>query len=182
MSRALILLAPGFEEIEAMAVIDILKRANVDVVSAGIQPGVIISSHGVKIVPDIYIDMAKADGFDMLILPGGMPGTTNLNNDARVKVLILDFYNTDKYIGAICAAPYVLSEAGILQDKSATSYPSMQSNLKAKHVIQDQKVVQDGKIITSQGPATAIDFALALAVVLEGNDKVQEIRTGILYQ
>lgn len=181
MSKALILLAPGFEEIEAVAVMDILRRAGVDVVSAGIQPGVITSSHGIKLIPDIHIEMVQPNNYDMLILPGGMPGTTNLGNDNRVKELIANFHNSGKYLAAICAAPSVFSDVGILSDKNATSYPSIQPQLKAKQVISDQKVVRDGNVITSQGPGTAFDFGFALAAILVGDEQAQQIRTAMLY-
>src|SRR5512137_889786 len=123
MPQVLVPLAEGFEEIEALAVVDVLRRAEIRVVIAGLQPGPVSSARKVSVLPDTTIDAVTADDFDMIVLPGGQPGTDNLNFDRRIHKLLADFHSADKLIGAICAAPIILSAAGLLAGKRATSYP-----------------------------------------------------------
>ena len=114
MPRVLVPLAEGFEEIEALAIVDVLRRAGIEVVVAGLLPGPVTSARRISLLPDTTIDTASCDGFDMLILPGGQPGTDNLNNDLRIHRLLADFQAAGKLIGAICAAPMILAAAGLL--------------------------------------------------------------------
>lgn len=181
MASVLMILAEGFEETEAIAVVDVLRRGEVNVVMAGLTAGPVASSRGVKIIPDAELDKVNADDFDMVVLPGGRPGTDNLIADDRVKKILQDMARKDKYTAAICAAPTVLSEAGLLNDKHATGHPSVQGMLKGATVSKDERVVIDGKVVTSQGAGTAIDFGLKLVELFKGKEKAESIRQAMVY-
>lgn len=181
MHKVLVILAEGFEELEAVTVIDVLRRAEIEVVTAGLKEGPVTSARRIRIIPEMELEAVDAEDFDMVVLPGGQPGTNNLAADGRVKELVLQMQKKDRYTAAICAAPFVLSEAGVLETKKATSYPSFQDKLKAKSVSRDERVVIDGKVVTSQGPATALEFSLQLVEILKGKDKAAEIATAMLY-
>lgn len=174
-----IILADGFEEVEAIAIIDVLRRAGITTVVAGLHDGHITSARKVKIIPDATIDTVKASDFDMLVLPGGQPGTDNLNADPRVKELIVRFSEQGKLTGAICAAPTVLANAGILQGKHATSFPSYRDRLGGAFY-EETAVVTDGKVMTSRGPGTAFAFGLAIVERLVNKEKAQNIREAML--
>jgi protein deglycase len=179
MCRVLVPLANGFEEVEAMAIIDVLRRADIDVVIAGLHEGYIEGSSRVKVVPDSTLDEIDSHNFDMIVLPGGQPGSDNLNADERIKELIWDFYSKGKLTGAICAAPYVLAEAGILEGKRVTSYPSYKDRL-GRVLYEEEKVVEDKNLLTSRGPGTALYFALAIVEKLAGREKAEAIRDAML--
>ena len=179
MPRVLVPLAEGFEEIEALAIVDVLRRAEIEVVVAALQPGAVTSVRKITVLPDTTIDTISSDGFDMIILPGGQPGTDNLNNDPRIHRLLADFQATGKLIGAICAAPMILAAAGLLSGKRATSYPAYSNRLDGA-VYDDRTVVTDGNIITSQGPGTAISFALAIVSRLTGKRNAEEIAKAMI--
>ncbi|GFE61281.1 DJ-1 family glyoxalase III [Geobacter sp. AOG2] len=179
MAKVLIPLADGFEELEAITVIDVLRRAGIEVITAGLHPGPVPSARKVAVIPDTTIDTARADDFDMIILPGGQPGSDNLNADIRIDKLLKDFSAADKLIGAICAAPTVLAAAGLLTGRQATSYPSYREKLGGAYYL-DKTVVEDGKIITSQGPGTAIPFALAVVARLAGNHTAEDVARAML--
>jgi 4-methyl-5(b-hydroxyethyl)-thiazole monophosphate biosynthesis len=178
-AKVVIILADGFEELEAVAVIDVLRRAGIEVVSAGLHDGPVSSVRQIKVIPDTIIDAISSDDFDMLVLPGGMPGSANLNADSRVRDLIKDFNSKGKMTGAICAAPYVLADAGILNGKRVTSYPSFKDKL-GSAVYEEKTVVEDGNILTSRGPGTALCFALAIAEKLAGREKAQQVKEAML--
>jgi 4-methyl-5(b-hydroxyethyl)-thiazole monophosphate biosynthesis len=176
MAKALVFLASGFEEIETVTVVDILRRAGVDVTVAGLTPNVTEGKHGVKIAPDKSIDDVKVEDFDAFVVPGGNPGYKNLRNDPRVIAMVKKAFNSNKLVAAICAGPTVLSDAGILEGKACTIYPGMDEELEAgggkpKHDI----VVVDGNIVTSRGPATALPFALKLAEILAGKQVAEAV-------
>ena len=180
MKRALVLVAPGFEEIETITVIDILRRANIEVVSAGIEPGEITGSRKIKIVPDVQLNKVVNDeNFDMIVLPGGIPGTTNLKKDEGVKKIIERMYKQGKYTAAICAAPTVLSAIGLTTGKNITSHPSVKNELQYESYKEDMVVV-DGQIITSRSPGTAMEFAMKLVEILVGKEMVEEINKGVM--
>ncbi len=179
MAKIVILLADGFEELEAVAIIDVLRRAEIEIVSAGLKEGPVSSAHNVKVIPDTMIDKISSDDFDMLVLPGGIPGSDNLNADERVINLIKDFNAKGKMTGAICAAPYVLANAGILDGKRATSYPSFSDRL-GSAVYVEKTVVKDGNIMTSRGPGTALCFGLAIVEKFAGKEKAAQIRDAML--
>ena len=179
MPKVVVPLADGFEEIEAMAIIDVLRRAGIDVTVAGLHGGLIESARRVKVAPDTTIDTIAVDDFDMIVLPGGQPGSDNLNASERVRTLIRDFNGKGKLTAAICAAPYVLAAAGVLEGKKATSFPSYSGKL-AGAIYQEKTVVEDGKIMTSRGPGTAICFALVIVERLVGKEKAKSVKEAML--
>jgi protein deglycase len=178
MSRVLVPLADGFEEIEAVTIIDLLRRAGVEVVTAALSPGAVRGSHGITLEPDMDLDAALEQQFDMVALPGGMPGAANLAADARVLAVLRLLADSGRFTAAICAAPGVLAKAGLLAGKRATSFPGFlgEENAPGTYVLEDP-VVEDGKVITSRGPGTAMDFALALVQRLEGAAARQEVES-----
>ena len=181
MKRVLIPLAPGFEEIEAITVIDILRRAGVTVTVAGTQPGPIIASRQTKHIPDCTLDEVRAEDFEMLVLPGGLPGTTHLRQDPRIRQIIHTLLARHCFVAAICAAPTVLADAGVLTGRVATSHPSVRNELTGKvSQLSDERVVVDGLIITSQSAGTAMEFAFKLVELLCGPAIAAEVNCGVL--
>lgn len=181
--RVLVPLAPGFEEIEAVTIIDVLRRAGVEVCVAGLTPGPVRGSHGIELGTDCaleVLDEAAAAGLAMIVLPGGMPGTTNLRNDARVLALVRALEARGCTVAAICAAPTVLSAAGVLAGRSATAHPSVRDQLPGATVIAERPVVRSGPVVTSQGVGTALEFALALVEELRGPARARELRVAML--
>ncbi|GFO97456.1 DJ-1 family protein [groundwater metagenome] len=180
MAKALVLMAEGFEEIELTTIVDILRRGGVTVTIAGLKDGMITGSRGIKIQPDAPMDSIK-ELYDIIILPGGSPGYVNLGSDSRVIDLVNRYNAGGKIVAAICAAPSVLAKAGILAGKKATIFRGMENELKnAKYI--DKPVVEDGNIMTSQGPGTAMEFALALLKRLTGEKKAGEVKEKLLYK
>ena len=181
MKKVLVPLAPGFEEIEAITVIDVLRRAGVEVVVAGTQPGPIEASRRTRHIPDCTLDDVRATDFDMIVLPGGQPGTANLRQDARIKRIIEILQANNRYVAAICAAPSVLSAYGVLRGRAATSHHSVRTEVAAgAREFSDQRVVIDGPVVTSQAAGTAMEFAFALVEILCGADKAAEVNRGVL--
>jgi 4-methyl-5(b-hydroxyethyl)-thiazole monophosphate biosynthesis len=177
MSKALVFLAPGFEEIETSTIVDVLRRSGVEVTLAGLEPGAIEGGHGMKFVPDSSIDKINAKDFDAVICPGGGLGAKNLRKDNRVLTIIREAFEAGKIVAAICAGPSVLSEAGVLRSRSSTIFPGMENELvKGGGKPQTDLVVEDGNVITSQGPATALLFALKLAERLAGKKAAENVR------
>lgn len=179
MKKILVLLAPGFEEVEALAPVDILRRAGADVVMASTVEGPVEGRNRIKVLADREIDGVMGEEFDMVVLPGGAAGTENLRKDEKVKRLVEEHYNRKKLITAICAAPTVLSAVGITAGKNVTSHPSVRASL-TREKVSDERVVIDGTVITSQGPGTAMEFAFKLVEVLYGKEKVKEINSTVL--
>ncbi len=179
MAKVLVPLADGCEELEAVTIVDLLRRAGVEVVTAGLKPGVVKASRGVQLVPDVALDAVLQDDFDMVVLPGGMPGAAHLKDDARIVELLKRMAAAGKYTAAICAAPMVLAEAGVLNGRQATSYPGFLDGLPGV-TISGAAVVQDGKVLTSRGPGTAMDFALALVEALTGADKRRQVEAALV--
>jgi 4-methyl-5(b-hydroxyethyl)-thiazole monophosphate biosynthesis len=175
-------MAEGFEELEAVAVVDVLRRAKIVVVTAGLHPGPVSSARNISMLPDTIIDNVTAEEYDMIVLPGGQPGSDNLNADPRVHKLLAEFQTSGRLIGAICAAPIVLAAAGLLEGKRATSYPTYSARLGGALYENHSAVVTDGSIITSQGPGTAIHFALAIVARLVGAQVSDEIAKAMLVQ
>lgn len=178
MPRVLVPLAPGCEEIEAVTVIDILRRAKIEVVSAGLDAHPVKASRGVMLLPDSTLDEAMQHEFDMIVLPGGQPGTDNLRADARIISLLKRMAAQEKYIAAICAAPSVLAAAGLLDGKRATCFPSCLDEF-PNVLLQNSALEIDGKIITSRGPGTAMDFALTLVELLAGKATREKVALGL---
>ncbi|HEV2110177.1 MAG TPA: DJ-1 family glyoxalase III [Gammaproteobacteria bacterium] len=165
MARALVILADGCEEIEAVTVLDVLRRGGVDAVGAALAGKWVHGNHGIGIEADVPLDEALHQSFDMLILPGGQPGAAHLAADARIQKLLQESASQGRYIAAICAAPGVLAEAGLLQGRKATSFPGAIKDLSGISYV-ESAVVRDGKVVTSRGPGTAMDFALQLLELL----------------
>jgi len=178
MAKVLVPLAEGFEEIEAMTVTDVLRRAGVEVVTVGIPGSLVTGSRKVRVYADRKVDDVNTAEFDALVLPGGYPGYMNLGKSKKIMDMIVTFNKQNKLIGAICAAPTVLAKAGILENKRATCYPGMEKELPYPR---SDKVVVDGNIVTSQGPGTAIPFALKLVEILQGQEKAMQVRKDLVY-
>ena len=174
MAKVLVPLAQGCEEIEAVTVIDILRRAGVEVVSASLDGQPILASRGVVLIADATLDAVLHDHFDMIVLPGGQPGSNNLKADQRIITLLQQMALQGKYLAAICAAPSVLASAGLLDGKQATSFPGVLDAF-SQIIKQSDAVVEDGKLITSRGPGTAMNFALTLVERLAGKTKRLEV-------
>jgi len=173
-------LAEGFEEIEALTVVDLLRRAGIETETVSITGRLpVTGSHGVKVIADILFEDAVYNNCDYIVLPGGMPGSSNLDAHTGLREKILSFHNQGKGLAAICAAPLVLGHAGVLGGKKATCYPGFEKELEGAEALTDTVVV-DGSVITSRGPATAIPFALALIEKIKGKETAGEIADGIL--
>jgi len=178
--KVLVPLAQGCEELEAVTIIDLLRRAEITVVTAGLDAGPVRASRGTRLLPDATLDEALKQDYDMVVLPGGQPGSDNLNRDPRVHALLRKMADNGKFTAAICAAPSVLAHAGVLKGKRATSFPGVLEKLGHTGVVlQDQPVVRDGKVITSRGPGTAMDFALELIETLAGKEKRAQVEAGL---
>ena len=181
MARVLVPLAPGCEELEAVTVIDLLRRAGIEVLSAGLEDGPVTASRGVVLVPDTTLDAALRQDFDMVVLPGGGPGSDRLNDDPRVVSLLKRMADAGRYTAAICAAPKVLATAGLLEGRRATGFPGVLERAAPPGVtLLEDAVVHDGKVVTSRGPGTAMDFALTLIEILESAEKRAEVEQGLV--
>jgi 4-methyl-5(b-hydroxyethyl)-thiazole monophosphate biosynthesis len=171
MACVLLPLAEGFEEIEAVTVVDLLRRAGIEVRTASLAGRHVTGSHGIRIEADVALDDADVADYDMIVLPGGMPGAEHLKNDARVVSLLQRFASAGRYTAAICAAPGVLAHAGLLEGRTATSFPGFLRPDSAPGLrLSGAPVVVDGKVVTSRGPGTAIEFGLVLIELLMGRE------------
>ena len=180
MARVLVPLAQGCEELEAVTIIDLLRRAGIEVITAGLDSQPVKASRGVVLMPDTTLDEAINQEFDMIALPGGLPGADHLDQDQRIQKLLKQMAAENKFTTAICAAPKVLATAGLLDGKNATSYPGTLEKMGLKSTtLETNAVVQDGKVITSRGPGTAMDFTLVLIENLAGSDKRKEVEAGL---
>ncbi|MCX5696398.1 MAG: DJ-1/PfpI family protein [Candidatus Omnitrophica bacterium] len=178
--NAIVILAEGFEEIEAVTCIDVLRRANINVTAAGLSGTLVKGSHGITLAADKKLEQAGSD-FDVLVLPGGMPGAANLAASDKVNTLIKKMNGEGKIIAAICAAPaVVLAPTGILNYKNATCSTGMQTNFDKTTKFKNERVVVDDNLITSRGPGTALSFALTIVEKLIGKELAQKIGTAAL--
>jgi 4-methyl-5(b-hydroxyethyl)-thiazole monophosphate biosynthesis len=175
--RALVLLAEGFEEIEAVTIIDVLRRGGVSVTTLAVKASPVRGSHAILIEADGVLDSAANEDFDAVVLPGGMPGAKNLRDDPRVRKLLVQAAERGKLLAAICAAPIALEAAGLLAGKRATSYPGHELP-SARYV--EEAVVVDGKLVTSRGVGTALEFALTLVEQLVGAEARERLRAAML--
>ena len=174
-------LADGFEEIEALCVLDLLRRAKVDVKTVGVTGKIVNGSHNIPVVCDVLENEINTnDSFDMIILPGGLPGSDNLHASKVVDAFIKEASKRDKFICAICAAPYILGVRGLLNEKKATCYPGFENKLEGA-ICQNTGVVRDGKIITARAMGSATDFALEIIEALLGKETREKIRASIIY-
>lgn len=181
MEKAYVFLADGFEEIEGLTVVDILRRVQVETVTVSIMgKQTVTGSHGIQVEADaVFEDVDFGDG-TLYVLPGGMPGTKHLGAHGGLKKLLLDSFTAGKRIAAICAAPSVLGDLGILRGKRAACYPGFEARLTGAAVTSDQVAV-DGTVTTSRGMGTAIPFALALAAQLKDQETADELGRAIIW-
>lgn len=181
MNKIYLLLAEGFEELEAFAPVDLLRRAGADIQTVAITPErTVMGARGISAMADCTLDAIDYEKMDLLILPGGYPGYENLGKSPAVRELILRAARDQKTIAAICGAPSVLGDLGLLAGHQATCYPGMEETLGCEAL--KEKVVRSGKFITSRGAGTAIDFALALVEEAVSAEKAEELRKGIVYE
>jgi 4-methyl-5(b-hydroxyethyl)-thiazole monophosphate biosynthesis len=181
MSKTAIFLADGFEEIEALTVVDLLRRAGIDIVTASImEKKTVTGSHKIEVTSDCLLEEVDFDSLDMIILPGGMPGTTNLGACAPLTEKIMEFDSKDKMLCAICAAPTVYGKLGILKGKKSCCYPGCEGDLLGADV-QTTTVTKDGHFITSRGMGTAIDFGLAIIEHFQGAEAASSMASKIVY-
>lgn len=183
MGRVYIFFADGFEDIEGLAVVDLLRRAGIDIQTVSIkETREVTTSHGVELKTDLTFGETDFSDAELLVLPGGMPGTRYLGEYQPLVELLERFYKKKGRIAAICAAPSVFAKLGFLNGRKATSYPSFQTALEeAGAVYTEEAAVVDGHVTTSRGFGTAIDFGLALITQLKGKEKAEEIRKSIVY-
>lgn len=174
--------AEGTEEVEALTVVDLLRRAQLEVVIAGLSGNAISGSKGIRILPDCRIDEIDSSEVEMLVLPGGMPGTTNLLADKHVDRLLREVYLAGRPVAAICAAPLILGQKEYLIDKKAICYPGFEDQLLGAEIQTNAKVIVDGNVITSKGLGTAIDFSLALIEKIKGKEAAKLIQKQICYE
>lgn len=181
MKKALIFLAEGFEEMEAVTPLDLLRRAGIDAKFVSLAGTLSVTgAHKITYLADMLFDERAAEEADMLILPGGMPGAQYLQDNEALGRLLLKFHQEGKFVCAICAAPMVLGHLGILQGKKATIYPGMEDRLTGATPVAD-KVCRDGHIITGRGPGVAMPFALTLVEALAGKKAADKLRTSTVY-
>lgn len=174
-------LANGFETIEALCVVDIMRRGGIDVTTVSINSDKeVVSAQNIKVIADATFDEVDFSDGDALFLPGGMPGTTNLEAHEGLKNLIFDYYKNDKYLIAICAAPSILGHFGLLEGKKATCYPGFEKDLEGA-LYKGDGVVEDGKVITARGMGKTIDLGLKLLKIFDGNELAVKIGNGIQY-
>lgn len=179
MAIVLVPLAEGFEELEAVTVIDLLRRADIEVVVAGLSgPGPVRASRGTAVVPDVDLDRALERSYDMVVLPGGLPGARHLTEDERIRALLQTMAAEGRYTAAICAAPMALADVGVLEGRRATAFPGVLDPASVPGLrYEEAAVVRDGHVITSRGPGTAMDFALELIEILSGQTVRDEVES-----
>jgi len=181
MKKALVLMAAGFEEIELTTVVDLLRRAEIDVTLASIDKQECVKgAHEMGIMADKPLCCCESNGYDALVLPGGWPGALNLCESGDVQKIISEFAKAGKLIAAICAAPYILGQMGLLNGKMATCYPGFEEELKGATISNDCTVT-DGNIITGKGPGYAAQFALAIVDKLLGREKTEELEKSTFF-
>lgn len=179
--KVLVPLATGFEEIEAVSIIDVLRRAGIEVLVASLnEVSAVKGANGINILTDINIKDVKVSELDMIALPGGWDGTHALADDKNVQNILKEMDSKGKNIAAICAAPYALHRAGVLK-QNYTCYPSVEKEIREEGYIGDgTMVVEDGNVLTSRGPATAMCFALAIVKKLKGEETYKMVKGGLL--
>lgn len=181
MAKVAVIMANGFEEIEALSIVDILRRASVEVSMVALESNLSVSgAHGVNLNSDITFDEYDFSQADMIVLPGGLPGAEYLAKSQKLATKLKEAKSNNKKLAAICAAPWALSTAGVLGEKY-TCYPGFEATVNHNGYNPDKNVVIDGNIITSRGPATAMEFALALLKELCGEEKYNQVKSGLLF-
>lgn len=179
--RVLVPLANGCEEIEAVTIVDLLRRAEIEVVTASLSDGPVTASRGMVFVADTSLAQAHTEDFDAIVLPGGQPGANNLAADIRVLAIVQRLAGAGKYVAAICAAPKVLAAAGVLNGRRATCFPgAIDANTYPQVRLENAPVVVDRNIVTSRGPGTAMDFALELIHLLCDQARRDNVEANLL--
>lgn len=178
MAKIIIPISNGFEEIEAISIIDICRRANIEVIIAGVEDIKTVGAHNIKIEADCKIEDINSNDFDMIVLPGGLPNAFTLAENSYVQKLLKEFKEKKKKIGAICAAPYALHKADVL-NKNFTCYPSFEEKIRLDGYSKEDIVI-DENIITSKGPATATKFALEIVKILTSKETYENVKNGLL--
>lgn len=180
MSRVLVPLANGFEEIEAINIIDVLRRGGIEVLVASLDAAMTVQgAHNVRVLTDMTIDDVDVKTLDMIVLPGGWGGTVALRDDVNIQRILKEMDKEGKNIGAICAAPLALHTAGVLKH-NYTCYPSIEDQIREDGFSDKEMVVQDANVMTSRGPATAICFGLQIVKKLKGTQKYSEVKSALL--
>jgi protein deglycase len=173
--KILVPLAEGFEEVEAIAIVDVLRRAELEVVTAGLGGRKVTGSHGITVEADLPLAELDLAPFTAIVLPGGMPGTRNLVAEPRILELVRRLHGEGRTTAAICAAPLVLEAAGVLEGVAITCHPAVREELSARQPLSGERIVESGSVVTSQGPGTALEFAVALVERLVGAQKASEL-------
>jgi len=176
--RVLVPLAQGCEELEAVTIIDLLRRAGIEVVVAGLTDGPVTASRRVRLLPDMALDEALKLDYDMIALPGGLPGSDHLADDKRITAMLRQMNESGQFIGAVCAAPKVLARSGVLKGKMATAYPGVLQAEEHESITGDA-VTRDGRVITSRSAGTVMDFALELIEALSGQEMRQSVEESL---
>lgn len=179
MSKIIVPISNGFEEIEAITIIDVCRRANIEVVIAAVEELETIGAHNIKIEANCKVEDINSDDFDMIVLPGGLPNAFTLADNEKVQSLLKEFKLKNKKIGAICAAPYALHKADVLNE-NFTCYPSFEKKIKLDGYHENDAVVIDNNVITSRGPGTAMSFALEIVNILCGEETYNSVKSGLL--
>ncbi|MDT8371896.1 MAG: DJ-1/PfpI family protein [Gammaproteobacteria bacterium] len=181
MSTVLVPLAEGCEELEAVTVIDLLRRAGITVVAASLDAQIVSANRGVRLVADTSLSDVIYDDFDMIVLPGGLPGSSNLDKDSHIHAILKRLHQSGNAIAAICAAPLVLAHCGLLEGKRATCYPGVLLQEDWPNIrLSNDPVVIDGTILTSRGPGTAMEFALAIIEYLTDTQTRNQVEAGLV--
>lgn len=179
--KVLVFLADGFEEVEALTVVNYLRRASIEVDTVSIGEKAVKGAHDIIVTADkLLSEVDSVAMYDAVVIPGGIPGATNLRDNDRVIEIVKSLDKEDKLLAAICAGPIVLQKAGVIKDKDVTSYPGFEDELPDCNYM-EASVVKDGNIITSRGPALAVDFAIEIISYLSEDRKIKEFKKGILY-
>lgn len=182
MSKTYIFFSDGFEEIEALAVVDVLRRGGVEAIMVSVTGSLEVrGSHNIEIKCDSLFDECTFEDGDALVLPGGMPGTNGLRSHQGLKNTLIQFNKDGKIVAAICAAPSVLGEYGLLEGKNAICFPGFEDKLLGALPATDKKVVRDGNIITAKGMGVAIEFGLEILSALKGEESAEKVASAIQY-
>jgi protein deglycase len=179
MPKILVPISNGFEEVEAVSIVDVCRRAGIEVITAGVEDNILIGAHNIKIETDKKISEVSSDNFDMIALPGGLPNAFTLAENSDVQRLLKEFKEKNKKIAAICAAPYALHKANVLNE-NYTCYPSFEEKIKDEGYINNKNIVIDSNVVTSKGPATAMEFALEIVKILKGDEVYFSVKNGLL--
>lgn len=181
MKKIVIVISNGFEEIEAVTIIDICRRASLDVTIASVENILTIGAHNIKIEANIMIEDINYKEYDMVVLPGGLPNAYTLAQDSHVQQLLKDMKSSNQYIAAICAAPFALHQANVL-NQNYTCYPEFEQKIRQEGYHESEDIVIDNKVITSRGPATAMKFSLEIVKLLCHEDTYMQVKSEILFK